>query len=154
MITWSPSLELGVRSIDAEHRHLIEFINLVNGASDRQRSLLSGDDRLLGDLKALLQAHFEKEEDLMFGIDYPGVNSHLTAHSTLQSDFDAKVLEAKETGDAGGTVGFVADWIIDHLKTEDAKLAKFIKDKKAEKAVAAGAAKAAAAGKRPAAAKR
>jgi hemerythrin-like metal-binding protein len=152
MIVWSASMEIGVRSIDAEHRHLIEFINLVRTANDRQRSALSRDTRLLTDLKALLQAHFEREEDLMFGIDYPGVNGHLTAHSELQSDFDAKIAEAGMSGDSGCAVAFIADWMIGHMADEDTKLAQFIKAKKDEKAKAVAAAKAAKAGgplKRP-----
>ena len=157
MITWTDSLEIGVRAIDAEHRHLIEFINLVTTASNRQRSILNSDSRLLGDLKTLLQTHFEREEDVMFGIDYPGVNAHLTAHSTLQSDLDTKILESEQTGDAECAVSFVATWMLEHMQTEDTKLAQFIKKKTDDTVRAAQAAKAAkAAGplKRAGAAKR
>ena len=141
MITWTESLEIGVRAIDAEHKHLIEFINLVKNASDRQRATLNSDTKLLSDLKSLLQAHFEREEDLMFGIDYPGVNTHLTVHSTLQTDLDTKILESERTGDADCAVSFVAAWIIDHMATEDTKLAQFIKAKKQANTEAAKAAK-------------
>ena len=154
IITWTPSLEIGVRAIDAEHKHLIEFINLVKAASDRQRSILNGDSRLFNDLKTLLQAHFEREEDLMFGIDYPGVNTHLTAHSTLHSDLDSKILESEQTGDADCAISFIATWMVEHMKTEDTKLAEFIKKKKDANLKAAAAAKAAGPAKKVAAAKR
>ena len=137
MITWTASLETGVRSIDADHKHLIEFINLVEAASQRQRASLNHDQNLLTGLKALLQAHFEREEDLMFGVDYPGVNTHLTAHATLQSDFDAKLSEGSEIGSTGCAVSFVATWLVDHMGSEDKRLAEFIQKKKAEKAEAA-----------------
>ena len=139
MITWTSSLEIGVRAIDTEHKHLIEFINLVKLASDRQRSIMRGDPKLLNDLKSLLQTHFEREEDLMFGVDYPGVNTHMTAHSTLQSDLDAKIMESEQSGDVDCAIGFVSTWIIDHMKTEDTKLAKFIQKKKEAKAQATAA---------------
>ena len=147
MITWTTSLEIGVRSIDADHKHLFEFINLVEAASQRQRTSLNHNQDLLADLKALLRAHFEREEDLMFGIDYPGVNTHLTAHATLQTDFDAKLSEAAEVGNAACAVGFVATWLLNHMGTEDTKLADFIRKKKAEKAEKAEAARAAKTGK-------
>ena len=139
MITWTASLEIGVRAIDAEHKHLIEFINLVKLASERQRSIMKRDPKLLNDLKSLLQTHFEREEDLMFGIDYPDVNAHMTAHSTLQSDLDAKILESEQSGDADCAIGFVSTWIVGHMKTEDTKLAQFIQKKKEAKARAVAA---------------
>ncbi|MEI6557317.1 MAG: hemerythrin domain-containing protein [Rhodospirillaceae bacterium] len=142
MITWTDSLEIGVRSIDAEHKRLIEFINLVETVSASQRSRLNN-VKLLSDLRALLQAHFEKEEDLMFGIDYPGVNTHMTAHSTLQSDFGARILETGHSGTMDDAVGFVADWMLNHLKTEDASLALFIRQKKTARTAAAPARRAA-----------
>ena len=142
-ISWTASLEIGVRPIDAAHKHLIEFVNLVRTASKRQRSTLNGDRRLLNDLQALLQTHFEREEDLMFGIDYPGVNTHMTIHSTLRSDFEEKIQESVRSGDPECAVSFIAAWLVDHMKTEDTKLAAFIKSQKEANTKARAAAKAA-----------
>ncbi len=136
VIIWSSSLEIGVKAIDAEHKHLIEFIHLVRAASEKQRSTLNSNKKFLNDLKILFMAHFEKEEDLMFQIGYPGVNAHMILHSAMQGDFDTRILETEQTGDVECALSFVATWIIDHMATADTSLAGFIQQKRDAKAQA------------------
>ncbi len=137
MLVWESSMEVGVRSIDAEDKHLIDFINLVEKASDSQRGKLVN-NKMMFVIRELFQKHFLHEEDLMFGIKYPKVNQHMIEHSTMLTTFDMIALDLQQSGDPSTAIEFITTWIINHFKTEDANLALFIKrlkQAKAEKAI-------------------
>ena len=82
MIVWSTDMETGVGSIDADHKHLIDFYNLAD-ATPADKFTKVFDDKMLSIVRSLFKSHFEKEEDLMFAINYHGTNKHMTEHSTM-----------------------------------------------------------------------
>ncbi|MEI6559378.1 MAG: hemerythrin domain-containing protein [Rhodospirillaceae bacterium] len=125
MITWNSALEVGIRPIDTAHQSLIEFINLVGQTSESQKPRPC-DRKLLDDLRALLRAHFEKEEDLMFGINYPGVDKHILEHSTMLSRFDIMAANFHMTDQTNPVIEFISKWIVSHHETEDTNLASYI----------------------------
>ncbi len=125
MIEWRDTMEIGVSAIDAEHRHLIEFANLVarlpKGRSQRLATM-----NLLSDLRELFRQHFEQEEDLMFRVEYPKVDKHLLMHCTMMTQFDMCLQNSEHDSSVLDTLALVTDWIVNHIKTEDTSLASFI----------------------------
>lgn len=70
---------LGIPSVDAQHRQLVEMIN------DLSRSMALGDSRpvlgsLLEKLYAFAQSHFAYEEQLMEETGFPGLADHRIEH--------------------------------------------------------------------------
>ena len=136
MTTWSSSMESGIRSIDDEHKNLVDFSNLVGKASIAQRSRLC-DRKLLNSLHTLFRNICEKEEDLMFRIDYPAVDQHMIEHSSILSRLDMIILNFEQHGDPTPVVEFIHDWINTHLRAADTSLASFIRKRKQDQAQAA-----------------
>ena len=141
MIEWdASSMALGVRAIDAEHKHLIDFLSLASKASmDKRKNII--DRKLLFTIRELFQKHFLHEEDLMFGIKYKAVNNHMIEHSSMLTNLDLLVRDFEECADPAPAVEFVSSWIITHMHTFDADLAVFIqklRQIKAAKAVPPG----------------
>ena len=129
MTVWTSSMESGIRSIDDEHKRLIDFANIVENATENQRSRLC-DRKLLASLHTLFRNICEKEEDLMFRIDYPNVDKHMIEHSSIMCRFDLLIMDFEQTGDTAPMVEFVRDWIDTHLKAADTSLASFIQKRK------------------------
>ena len=128
MIEWdASSMALGVRAIDAEHKHLIDFLSLASKASmDKRKNII--DRKLLFTIRELFQKHFLHEEDLI-------------EHSSMLTNLDLLVRDFEECADPAPAVEFVSSWIITHMHTFDADLAVFIqklRQIKAAKAVPPG----------------
>ncbi|MEI6559556.1 MAG: hemerythrin family protein [Rhodospirillaceae bacterium] len=126
-------MSLGVRSIDAEHKHLIDFIGIIERAPiDKQGRILS--PKMFSTLRALLQQHFLHEEDLMYVIKYPKVSPHTIAHSSMLTTFDMLAVDFDQAGDPTPFIEFITGWIVGHLKEYDMDLADFVNKLKQAKA--------------------
>ena len=128
-ISWSPTLETGLSSIDNDRKRLVEIINLFEDTQTVYDAQICSPAVLAG-LHALLKGHFDREEDLMFKIEYPGADKHLTSHCALLSSLDMLMLAFKETPCIDMVVDFITDRIADHLTSEDTSLASFIQHKR------------------------
>lgn len=129
-IQWSDKLSVGVGSIDAEHKKLINLVNelnqhlLVGNRNAATANTLSG-------LIDYTVTHFKHEEDLMKKYDYPGYAGHKAEHEKLT----AKVLDFKDryvSGKTGFTIElikFLQDWLINHIEGTDMAYKKFFMDK-------------------------
>lgn len=136
MLSWDCNMELGVRTIDAQHKRLIDFMNLINNARSGKLDLIIT-NKMVATLRTLFQQHFLHEEDLMFGVRYPEANQHMLEHSTMLNTFDAIAIEFEKTGDTSTVLTFVTNWIFAHFKNEDSDLVAFIKKLKESKAKSA-----------------
>ncbi len=126
-------MSLGVRSIDAEHKHLIDFIGIIERAPlDKQGRILS--PKMFNTLRELLQQHFLHEEDLMYGIKYPKVGAHTIEHSSMLTTFDMLARDFDQARDPAPFLDFITGWIIGHFKAYDMDLADFVNKLKQEKA--------------------
>lgn len=80
-ITWLPSFETGIASIDKDHRILVEEIQKIETA------LAAGDietcSGLFREFLKLAVDHFRMEEALLSSIDFPDADNHRVAHKRL-----------------------------------------------------------------------
>ena len=78
---WSPSLEVGEKEIDEEHRRLLEALR------DIARGIEKSDlDVCRADVQAFIEAstdHFAKEESLLQRIGFPEIDEHKAYHASL-----------------------------------------------------------------------
>ena len=87
-LSWRKEYEIGVAAIDAEHRRLVGLANDFNDA------LAEGDNsgaggKMLTQLIAYAEEHFQHEEHLMRENGYPGLDKHQAQHVGYISDIFA-----------------------------------------------------------------
>jgi len=125
LIEWKDEFNLGVPSIDHEHR---ELIDLINESFDH----LVGSDshtviqHYLGDIYARIAAHFALEEKIMREKKYDQYEDHKQDHEQLLDDildimdeYDEKdIVDYQKLGDS------LTHWFTNHFKTKDARLHK------------------------------
>jgi hemerythrin len=126
-MNWSPSLEVGHPTIDEQHKSLLDAVNRLHDAM----KLGKGKDELGGLLHFLADytvTHFNAEENLMKAGAYPGYS----AHKVIHDDLLRQVKDLVQKFDAGQAVmtikvmDFLSDWLLQHIRVEDAKMAKSI----------------------------
>jgi hemerythrin len=126
MIEWSPSLAVGITTIDAQHQELVRAFNALEGAMEHGK----GTDRVLPTLRFLGEyavKHFGTEEHLMRLHAYPGYAEHRAAHEAFKNDF-ARLLKETETTQlrVAKTMEVsrkLLDWLFTHIKRMDREMA-------------------------------
>jgi hemerythrin len=121
------SIELGIPSIDAEHR---EQLKRMNRLSD---SIAQGGapERIADDLEELidyLAAHFMSEQIAMRQHGYPEYEAHLREHDdavTILRDLHARFM-AGEISVSGDLLRALRNWLIAHIDSADRRLAAFM----------------------------
>jgi hemerythrin len=129
-ITWERAWELGVETIDADHRRLVETLNAFIRAA-REEDPATRRAAALGDLLDHACRHFAREERLMERLGVPGLAEHARVHRRLE----AQVRHIRDilTGDSSGIAtaeveDFLTGWLTDHLQGYDRALRPYIVD--------------------------
>jgi hemerythrin-like metal-binding protein len=133
MLTWSPSLAIGVPEIDDQHRTLFEragrFAAAVHAHERNAR---------LGELFAFLAEyaleHFASEETLMRRVDYPDLEQHVAEHRAFKQRLGSLVPQWDSEGESTAMVlallGFLDAWLIEHVRGSDQRLGAFIRTRR------------------------
>ena len=133
MFEWSSRLEVGIPSIDNQHRELVSMLaRLFDAMQSGAGSSVLGE--ILGSLEHYAQKHFAEEEALMAQHDYHDRDSHRAAHAIFQR----KVNDLKEQhaqNDQGGlsvqVVLFLRNWLTEHIANVDQLLGDFLQEQEA-----------------------
>jgi hemerythrin len=130
--SWSDDLATGNVFIDTQHKQLIKAVNdLINACMSRQgRSSLNSTMQFLLDYTV---KHFTDEEKMQQQYKYPGYVSHKKLHDAFRASV---VALAKQLATEGPSIALVSkvnssigDWLVNHIKREDKKIAEHIKTK-------------------------
>ena len=128
LISWRDSFELGIDSVDHEHRALIEIINTLYRAlaDDPKKDKVMA---FFGELYARISAHFALEEAIMRDREYDQLDDHKEDHERLLDEirdimdryeadayFDYREVLAPE----------LEAWFTEHFRTRDARLHKML----------------------------
>ncbi|MDR2706059.1 MAG: bacteriohemerythrin [Planctomycetaceae bacterium] len=132
--TWSKDLETGNPLIDSQHQQLIKAVNdLLDACSTGQ-----GRDKLHQTLDFLVSytvKHFGDEEKLQLQHQYPDYVNHKNLHEHFKVFVQDLVTQMKTAGPTTSLVSKVTfgvgDWLVNHIKREDIKVATFIRGKTA-----------------------
>lgn len=123
---WDDSLSIGIASIDAQHRRIIDYINeleAARAANDR----VSISQVLIG-LTEYTITHFTFEEELMILANYPVTAEHKRSHASFASRIN-RYMEQHESG-ADVTRLLLSElklWLSEHIQGADRHYAPFIK---------------------------
>ena len=127
------SLELGIPTVDAEHREQLDRMVRLHQA------ILGGGEpeTIADDLESLtdyLDAHFTSEQILMREQAYPDYGSHLREHDTaveILRNLEARV----RSGDANASAELLSalkGWLVSHIDRADRALATYLQERGAE----------------------
>lgn len=86
LMTWKDAFKCGNPSVDHEHEVLINLINEMHGKAGADCSPDSAKDTIkqyLGEIHALIEAHFALEEKIMRDIGFKGYAAHKENHEKL-----------------------------------------------------------------------
>lgn len=124
LIDWRSEFEIGIASIDHEHRELIELINSLHGELENNPEP-EHVESFLGEIFAQISAHFALEEKMMRDIRYTEFEDHKDDHEILLDDL-RDIMDEVGEGTVAGYESKLAenlrDWFGDHFKNKDAKL--------------------------------
>jgi hemerythrin-like metal-binding protein len=127
LIEWRDEFLIGRADVDHEHRELIELINeLYKNYQDGASKTTMMD--FLGEIYAKIAAHFALEEKIMRELNYDLYMDHKTDHEKLLDDIcdfmdnvdNEEIFKEGEFGD------LLERWFVEHFRTRDSKLHKFI----------------------------
>jgi hemerythrin len=122
-LIWRPSWELGIESIDADHREMVRLINRLSDPADPA----SLSNRLL-DLISHLRRHFRDEEVFLESIRYPQAMEHAREHHVQLAEL---VVLRRIVGDSNASaldpaeLRGIKDWFFNHVIAEDRRFAAF-----------------------------
>ncbi|MFI3257493.1 MAG: bacteriohemerythrin [Spirochaetales bacterium] len=120
-IEWNKKFEIGIQTIDEQHKKLIQIINTLYSAlmtepTDNNKIRIS-----LQESTDYVKTHFAFEEKLMRAVNYPDFIPHKRQHD----EYIMKIIDAAKglkNGDikAGfAFVKFLCDWLLYHIAYTD-----------------------------------
>ncbi|HLA34541.1 MAG TPA: bacteriohemerythrin [Rhodocyclaceae bacterium] len=132
METIDPKYSIGIEEMDAQHAKLIQIIDRFRSISSddlREQSSMDITKQSLDALLKYTRFHFASEERLMTTHGYPELESHKQKHRALE----ATVTKLADEVHASATTTtpmklnlFLTVWLLEHIKQDDAKYARFI----------------------------
>jgi hemerythrin-like metal-binding protein len=130
LMPWTPKLEISIKSIDEQHKKLVEMINHLHRAMKMKLGSKEA-GQILNDLAEYTVYHFGYEEKLFEKHEYPEYEEHKKIHVNLV----AKVMEFQEEFKSGKAalsidlMDFLTDWLKNHIMVTDVQYVPFFKDK-------------------------
>lgn len=128
----TPDLVTGNHLIDSEHRQLFDAVNTLMDACSRGE----GRARLqqtVTFLENYVGKHFQDEERLQIQSGYPDYTQHKSFHDgycRLLAQSADVVVKDGPTVKALGELNRVVGTLVSHIRVEDKRLARYIREKK------------------------
>lgn len=119
-IDWTEEFSVNVREIDAHHKKLLDYINILhqslldNKGSEAQKIIVDG-------MVDYTDFHFTSEERLMLRHNYPRYQKHKLEHGK----FTAMALDLQKRINGSGFVltleilAFLKNWLQEHILVSD-----------------------------------
>ncbi len=130
ILTWSDQLELGIDSVDQQHRHLVDILNQL----DEAVAVGSETSTILGLLDALVEythVHFSDEEGLMrqHGYDAQKFAQHQVQHRDFVAEVRRQLNKAHADPDSvtKELLSFLVQWLSEHILYSDKAMTLEIK---------------------------
>lgn len=130
LIKWDDSIQIGISTIDGQHKILVDLINTLFDAMKEQKGNEIIRD-ILKKLVAYTQTHFANEEKYFEEFSYPDAAAHIEEHKKFISEIKQFITDFKSGKISLSTdvMQFLSKWLQDHIKKTDHKYAEFLKSK-------------------------
>lgn len=125
---WREAYNIGVKSIDREHKQLFSIINRLYELEKEGRNSTFSCKEGLAFFKAHATTHFENEENYMASIHYEGLELHRKIHQGFREDTLPSLEKELERSNYSEKavehfLGVCIGWLISHTLTEDIAIA-------------------------------
>lgn len=137
LFRWQDDLLTGVTVIDSQHKQYFVLVNDVLKHADlaESRETLM---KAIGFVRSYVVLHFDTEQEVMQYHDYPEYEDHLELHQ----HFSEQLEDLARTFAADGfkpelamqIYALMIDWFVNHIRTVDKKMARFLKEAEAKEA--------------------
>jgi hemerythrin len=121
LITWgSKTFELGIESIDSQHKKLVDYINELDRAIDigQEKDTISA---LFEKLYNYTRFHFKEEEAYFFNLSKNDFLLHQLQHKHFIEELDRIIALEKIESISAELLYFLTDWLLNHIQVEDRK---------------------------------
>lgn len=127
MIRWGPSLVVGDREVDGDHKRLITLVNTF--------ALAVSDEEVEIVLNALFHytvQHFRREEAMMEACGYPHLDRHRLAHQAIAGEVERLCDEWRDNRNTNTahlilrTSLLLERWLTTHIQREDMAIKDYI----------------------------
>jgi hemerythrin-like metal-binding protein len=120
LITWVPSLEIGIGIIDSQHRSLVDLINQLDKAQEEGR----GNEVVGETLEGLINythTHFRTEEELLKQHSYEDFDLHCREHRifTDQIEIYRDRCNAGSLRISSNVMAYMRSWLLTHIGSSD-----------------------------------
>ncbi|MDP3426148.1 MAG: bacteriohemerythrin [Humidesulfovibrio sp.] len=125
---WNDSLLTGIKTIDDQHRQLVDMVNALHDSVEEVGQHCPAPD-LVARLKAYAAEHFHVEEGYMQAFAYPEYEAHLKEHQTFVDavqTFEDNC--ASDSANAPEVLDFVKKWLTEHISGVDVAMGRFLQD--------------------------
>jgi hemerythrin-like metal-binding protein len=128
LIEWDASFETGDKQNDDVHQHIVARLNEIWQKIGQQDDRADMEKWILEYCNYYIR-HFHDEEHLMVKIKYPGCQDHKKRHLEIIGQFNSilirlDVVKSILRDEVRGLIIMISD----HMKNEDRKLAKFVRE--------------------------
>lgn len=127
-VHWKNEFKLGNDLIDTQHRMLMMLCRKLDIAIKMQEPEMDI-QRTIVEIRKFAEFHFVSEENLMREIGYPELEQHAKIHNATLVELQVamtKIHHRIEYPD--DFLHNLNSWLIDHIQTDDSKLAKFLSE--------------------------
>jgi hemerythrin len=126
-INWSEEFTTGIKSVDDQHRQLVDLVNKFEDASRRGKGsrIMS---EILNDLVGYTQEHFAHEEKIMKECEFPGLKQHKANHRQLLQKIERFQFEfdTEKRGVTTDVRELLLYWVRSHILQDDMAYAKHL----------------------------
>jgi hemerythrin len=125
MIQWDKQYELGIKTIDDQHK---ELIKITGRLSDLLTNAIEGDD-IYDEMVTIIEAvtdytvyHFQFEEELFNKFDYQFKDAHIAEHNKLIEEIrslDLRTVDEDQVVYGKKILKFLITWVFKHISGSD-----------------------------------
>lgn len=130
LLQWTEKMSVGIDTIDADHQKLLALVNELHSVVRKKESpdIVA---RVLRDLIAYTDYHFEAEEQLLRLIRYPDFERHKEIHGALRDKVAELEVRYRDAPHKAGVkmFDFLSDWLMRHILGEDMKYKALLLEK-------------------------
>ena len=127
LVTWDQTYSVSVKKMDEQHQKLFALINNLHDAMRQGKGQAAVQDTVR-ELATYTATHFRAEEELLRKSNYPGFVAHQAEHQKYIAKVSqfAEDLKAGRNASSISVLGFLKDWLAEHIKRTDRSYAAFL----------------------------
>ena len=132
-LEWKDDYNVGIDSIDQQHRKLVNLINQLQTAVDYSTGE-QFEREALNELVDYTKTHFAHEEGLMEKFGYPDFEPHKAQHKKMIAKVEEVLAEYEQNQDRAmnNALSFLKHWLINHINGTDKQYSSFLIEKGAK----------------------